>query len=259
MKTLVLCLVPFASLALAENNIRTISMGDGNVDGLMIDAYEHSWSQCILQEGKWTDGGTVTERSAVIGPLLRHQQITERPDGIRAVATTYFRHDSLSPIRMELEVADADNNQLAASERELTRAGYSGYVIRPGADKQEVSGTLSSQMYHGAVLGLPLATLDYTKSGYELDSSMMNFDAHYRVIATSDGTEDLVHDGKTYSMTRVDVEWHHDNGDIYPPGPDGSGGRYWVLRENATDLPQVIRYKTDTYAVEFFPDTCATD
>jgi hypothetical protein len=40
---------------------------------------------------------------------------------------------------------------------------------------------------------------------------------------------------------------------VYPPGPDGSGGRYWVLSEKTAELPHVIRYKTDTYAVEFLP------
>ena len=86
---------------------------------------------------------------------------------------------------------------------------------------------------------------------------MMMFNAHYRVIATSAGTEELTHNGQTYDLQLVDVEWHHDNGDVYEPGPDGSGGRFWLLTDKCDELPYVIRYQTDTYAVEFFPNTCS--
>jgi len=55
----------------------------------------------------------------------------------------------------------------------------------------------------------------------------------------------------------VDVEWHHrESGDVYLPGPDASGGRYWIVTEPPAGFPYVPRYKTDTYAVEFVGGFC---
>ena len=240
----------------AESAPHTIAMGDGSVNGTTIGEYETTWQQCALQEGSWIDAGAVTERTVIIGSHLRHRQSTVRPDGVRSVATTYFDHASLSPLRMELEVNDADGNLLATSERDLDKTGYTGVLTRREQQPVPLSGSLSSTMYHGAVLGLPLATLDYAHERYRLEASMMMFDARYDVIVTSAGTEELVHGDSSYAVELVDVEWLHDNGEVYPPGPDGSGGRYWLLRNTPEDLPHVIRYKTDTYAVEFLPQVC---
>ncbi len=256
MRVFIFSSIIIPSLALAAPNVQRISVGDGNVDGRRILAYEEIWKQCSLQDGAWVDGGTLTEQAIVIGEQLRHRQITARPDGIRSVATTYFTHASLAPLRMELAVTDPAGKPLASSVRELRADGYSGQVTRPGQEEQLVSGTISSGMYHGGVLGLPLATLDFANIDYELDASMMMFDAHYKVFATSAGTEKLEHNGDIFTTQLVDIEWHHDNGDIYPPGPDGSGGRFWLLADRSEDLPHVLRYKTDSYVIEFHSEYC---
>ena len=52
-------------------------------------------------------------------------------------------------------------------------------------------------------------------------------------------------------------KWHHrETGDIYPPGPDATGGRYWVVPDPPPGIPYVLRYKTDAYAVEFEREYC---
>ncbi|MBT8077005.1 MAG: hypothetical protein KJO31_00430 [Gammaproteobacteria bacterium] len=234
-----------------------IDLGDGTVDGRLIGSYRHNWLQCALQDEQWVDAGIVTEETTIDGDRLLHSQTSTRPDGIRSVAITVFDRASFAPLVMELAVTGADGQLLATAKRELDANGYKGMVQRGAAEPQSVNGTISSTMFHGAVLGLPLATLDYTIDSYELAASMMNFDAQYRVIVRSAGTEKIVHNGREVVLRLVDVEWHHDNGDVYPPGPDASGGRYWLLAEPVEGLPPVVRYKTDSYAVGFLSDTCA--
>ena len=91
----------------------------------------------------------------------------------------------------------------------------------------------------------------------ELIASMMNFDASYLVRAEWVGSEMLDFQGRQIEAWLVDIEWHHQElGDIYPPGPNASGGRYWVVPDPPDGFPYVPRYKTDTYAVEFIESVC---
>jgi hypothetical protein len=126
-----------------------------------------------------------------------------------------------------------------------------------GEETQELSGSITSDMLNGAALGLPLATLGYQKQPLEFMASMMSFDGTYNVTAEWVGKETLTFDGENVEAWLIDVEWHHrESGDIYPPGPDASGGRYWVVNDPPDGFPYVPRYQTDTYNVEFVRNTC---
>lgn len=86
---------------------------------------------------------------------------------------------------------------------------------------------------------------------------MVGFDATYDVIAVWAGKETLDFHGQKIEARLIDVEWHHrESGDVYPPGPDASGGRYWVVPNPPSGFPYVPRYQTDTYAVEFTAGIC---
>ncbi|NNL94388.1 MAG: hypothetical protein HKO64_02070, partial [Xanthomonadales bacterium] len=145
---------------------------------------------------------------------------------------------------------------MGRSQRTINADGYSGWSQRGSAPQNSVQGTLNSKSFNGALLGVPLSTLDFSSKSYRFDAFMMMFDAHYEVIASLAGEAALEHDGESLTARLVDVEWHHDNGDVYPPGPDASGGRFWILAEDHPALPRVIRYKTDSYAVEALPEVC---
>jgi len=115
-------------------------------------------------------------------------------------------------------------------------------------------------MWHGGALGLPLATLAADRYPIEFASSMMAFDGTYRTIATLHGTEMLDHDGDAVEALLVDVEWHHhETGDVYAPGPDASGGRYWLVIDPPDGFAHVPQYKTDTYLVSTLIDACPSE
>ncbi len=253
-----LCLC--SSLAIAQPTV--ITVGDGQVDGSRIQPYEYTWIQCSKQGDSWIDGGTLTERVKAIEltdkNLLQIQQETARPNGAYSRSATYLDHASLSPRRIELHVYDAKNQQRAAMSYELGTDGYTGTKTK-GDDRELLSGSVTSNFYHGMHLGLPLATLDLPGDlPAEMPASMISFDATYRVIATDAGSETMQIGDKYVEAQMIDVEWHHlDLGDVYPPGPDASGGRYWVVPDPPEGVPYVPRYKTDSYAIEFVADTCA--
>ena len=86
---------------------------------------------------------------------------------------------------------------------------------------------------------------------------MMGFDATYRTVATIVGRDRIAHEGQSVDALMVDIEWHHDQSDdIYPPGPDASGGRFWLVAEPPEGLPYVPQYQTDTYLVSTLIERC---
>lgn len=231
-------------------------MGDGTVQGERLDDYQITWLQCAKREGGWVNGGPLTESLVSIGEVLRHTQRVEQPNGGVSVSTTYFDRGSLAPLRMEQQAIAPDGNVLVTVTRALGEDGYSGEA-RKGDQVTEIGGMISSTMWHGAALGLPLATIDAARYPLEFASSMMAFDGTYRTIATLAGRETLRHDGATVEALLVDVEWHHiESGDVYPPGPDASGGRYWLVADPPDNYPYVPQYRTDSYLVSTLLDAC---
>lgn len=240
--------------AIAVNTI--IAMGDDRISGKAIKPYEYTWHQCAAQDNQWVNQGELTEQAMVIDNLLRLRQTTHRPDGGKSIATHYLKHDSLSPLQSEVEHTTADGKIAARISHQINSQGYQS-TIKQGNQTQTKQGEINTSMYNGIVMGLPIAMLDESLYPVEISASMLVFDAVYRVILSDAGTDSLSFNGQDVETRMVDVEWHHlGQGDIYPPGPEASGGRYWVADNPPEGFPYVAKYKTDTYAVEFIMDTC---
>ncbi len=232
-------------------------VGDGQIDGRKIEPFEITWHQCGFENDQWKDQGMVTEVLTPIGDaVLRLRRNMLQSNGVTGVSTTYFDRATFAPIRMETDITDAAGTRLAYSQRDLNADGFTGVLDRGGKIKN-LQGEINSNMLAGGSLGLPLATIAYQKEPLEFLASMMSFDASYRVKAEWAGSETLDFEGKQVEAWLVDIEWHHQElGDVYPPGPDASGGRYWVVPNPPDGFPYVPRYKTDTYAVEFIEGVC---
>ncbi|MEM8918356.1 MAG: hypothetical protein AAGE37_05795 [Pseudomonadota bacterium] len=251
-------ILSLALLALAsETTITRIEMGDGQIDGRKIAAYDHSWHQCNLKDGKWVAGPALREQATPIGDrLLRVDQRATLPGRVTSSMHFYFDRATLAPVRLEREFVGADGRKLASGTFDFDAQGYRAEIFRRG-ETTEKSGTLSSKMYAATTMGLPLSTLTFDETPVEFTALMTNFDASYAIRATKAGQEMLQTAEGAVPVDWVDVEWHHkEAGDIYPPGPDASGGRYWISRSAVDGYPKVLRYKTDSYVVEFVPKYC---
>ena len=241
----------------SDNEMRSMVMGDGTVRGERIQDYEFTWLQCAKQGDAWTDGGPLTETYSAAGDDARVTQRTKQSNGMVIVSTTIFDRSSLAPRRMEQTVTDPDGNTLMSISRKLDISGYSGQSTQ-GDQVANLSGVVTSQMWHGNNLGLVLATIDPASYPVEFASSMISFDGTYRTIATLAGRETLDHEDTTVEILLVDVEWHHnETGDVYPPGPDASGGRYWLAIDPPPGIPYVPQYRTDTYIVSTLLEDCS--
>lgn len=233
-----------------------MQMGDGTVQGERLDDYEITWLQCSIGQDGWASGGPLTESLVSTGDVLRVMQRAERPNGMVSVATTTFDRSSLAPLHMEQQATGPDGNVLVSVTRDFSEDGYTGESTK-GDQVTELGGSINSSMWHGGALGLPLATIDADRYPVEFASSMVAFDGTYRAIATLAGRETLQHEGAPVEALLVDVEWHHiESGDVYPPGPDASGGRYWLVPDPPDNYPYVPQYRTDTYLVSTLMVTC---
>lgn len=255
-----LILIPVLSAALLASTLQadTMVMGDGAVDTRRLKSYEFTWIQCALQDGTWINMPELTE-SIIFSDehtLLLRQKST-RPDGGTSKVEMTFEAPSFAPRSLKTHHTSGDGGVLAASRFEFTSQGYSGEHTQ-GGETQEVSGAVSSTQFAGTTMGLPLATLPWQDEPLEFSASMVSFDGTYDVTATWVSKETLDTPGGTsFVAYQVDVKWHHrESGDIYPPGPEATGGRYWLVPEPPEGIPYVLRYKTGAYAVEFLSEFC---
>lgn len=245
-------LLAMGTAALADTRM---IIGDGLVDGTRLKPYQLTWQQCSFQDGQSQDLGPLTEELVVIGDIVRLSQSGVQPNGAVSRSDTYFDRSSLAPLRMEME-ASMDGKRLVYVERELAADGYTGIAMQ-GDQSKALKGTISSAMLHGGAMGLPLATMDFQDESIIFLASMVGLDATYDVVAEWVGKETLEFGGQQVQSWLIDVEWRHrESGDVYLPGPNASGGRYWVVQAPPDGYPYVPRYKTDTYAVEFGTHFC---
>ncbi len=233
-----------------------MQMGDGTVHGDRIREYEITWTQCMKQDDTWAEVSPLTEVMVAIGDVLRLTQLSDPQPGVSVESITYFDRASLAPLRMEQRALGPDGVALMHATRVLDSDGYAGLMVR-GDDTSELGGAITSDMWHGGALGLPLATIDADDFPVEFASSMMAFDGTYRTVGTLAGQETFTHGNQQVQALLVDVEWHHiETGDIYPPGPDASGGRYWVVADPPAGFAHVPQYQTDTYLVSTVMESC---
>ena len=234
---------------------RSLVVGDGQIDGTLLKAYRLSWRQCTFEDGDWKSQASLTEELKIVNTTLVHSLAVAAADGVTQVTTTTYDRGSLAPLHMEHEVT-REGASLAYETRTLTADGYTGTVTRD-EESQNVAGTINSAMLNGAAMGLPLATLPLQDEPLTFRASMMSFDGTYNVTAAWAGTETIEFMGTEIEAWLVDVEWHHiESGDVYQPGPNGSGGRFWIVRNPPSGFPYVPKYQTDTYAVEYVADRC---
>jgi len=256
-RTLIVAFLIFSLASTAAHANNDMVVGDGRIDGTKAKEYDLTWRQCSLQGEAWVRGADLSESLTVTGPdELSLRQVTHRDGGITVEASSNYDRKSFAPLQLEQTATSGDGDQLAHSIHRLTADGYEGHVNR-GGESKDVSGDVSSHMLHGGAMGLPLALLPYQDTPLKFNASMIAFDASYTVTAEWAGSETIEYEGEAVDVWFVDIEWLHEGlGDIYPPGPDASGGRYWVAHNPPAGFPYVLRYKTDTYAIEFLPLAC---
>lgn len=258
MRTTPILTLIFAGLSIVHLQASEMTLGDGKTDAGLLAAYEFTWIQCTVQEESWMLMPALTESLEFPdSKTLFIRQSSTRPDGGASNVTMKFDSPTFAPLGLEALHTAGDGSVLAQSNYKITSDGYTGERVQ-GGEKQAVSGPINSTMYAGTTMGLPLATLPWQAEPLKFEASMLSFDGTYDVTATWVAREEMKSpEGTPFEAYLVDVHWHHrESGDIYAAGPDASGGRYWLVPEPPAGIPYVLRYKTDTYAVEFEREFC---
>ena len=235
----------------------TVTMGDGTISGAEIVPYDHSWQQCTLTDSGWNNGSALIEKVDMIGEhVLRVAQTTSPQPGVTSNVAHYLDRATLAPIRSEMRFSGPDGVTLAERLWSFDATGYQAKISQ-GGQTMEKSGDLTNKMYNAITLGIPLSAIENWDSPVSMTGLMTQFDASYTLTATQVGGEIIRTADGNVAVRWIDVHWVHNGvGDVYPAGPDASGGRYWITEKSEAGLPRVLRYKTDTYAIEHLPRFC---
>ena len=132
---------------------------------------------------------------------------------------------------------------------EFTESGYTQITHGPAEQVHELKVPVSVKGFNAANFGLAIAGLPLA-AGYQarLPSVMPQLlGSYWTLISVTGETQFKLDDGTTIDAWQVDVDWLHlESGDVYPGGPDGSGGAYTIAKKIQTGEPRVLRYLTDT-------------
>ena len=259
MKNIAYMAVILSGTALADE-VRVIDLKSGEFSLQSVSEYSYTWHQCALQEGNWITMPNLTEDLSVIREdLVRLRQTTVMPNGMLQLSTQYYDRVTFAPLKLEVDVGAPGQDRVYQARYTLDASGFKGSVKRSDGETA-ISGVITSQMLNGTTMGLPLAMIGDWNLPTFFKASMMSFEGSYEVTAEKVGTKLIKISDEEVEVLQIDVHWKHlESGDIYAPGPNETGGQYWVLSNASDHLPHVIRYKTDSYAIEFTPLTCSTE
>ena len=243
-------LLLFSSLLTAKKH-QVILPGKPLANAVNVKPYTGEWKQLVLKEGSWLSSGIIREELTTLdGEHWQHiqSQRQQRDGKAQASVTRKLRKSDLFTLHMKQKLPGV----VKGSPKSVT-ATYGDHKIQreivthdDQVKTQQVE--LPFDGFDGFIFGLALAGLPLEEGKlFRIPSVMASFMNGYWVdVNVSDGGVVVVK-GKSRPVWFVDVSWLniHD-GDTYLPGPDASGGRYTIFKQQPKGLPAVYRYKTDT-------------
>lgn len=244
-----LAIAPLSSMA-NERSFEVIFPGQDRETEATAQAYQGSWKQLVLVEGDWQESASINERMEAAGDdQWLHVQTSIPSDEMKVVSTRLVNRSDLFTTEVKQELLGFPDTQPRSMHITYANKQIKRKILM--ADGQEIEQMVHMPFdgYDGFILGLALSGLPLSDGKeYRLPSVMPNFMAGYWLHATvSDGGDVTLSDGSEQSIWFVDVEWWNINdGDIYPAGPDGTGGRYSIFKQPKSGQPAVYRYQTDT-------------
>ena len=261
-KIIVLTCLLVLNPALVNADIRPdtkpLLIGNELVDGTKIQTYSGVWKQYTIQKGERIDNGFIRETGRMISfedkQVFAQQQEIENAQGKKVTRQIILDRYTLKPIKIDTQIDAGRENNKRGSVVIFHDKGYVAQDVDEDGKIQSRSIMLPADMYYGMSFGGVIATLPL-ETGFKvrMPTVFPSWDGMYWLELTVAAEETVqAPDDETLAVYRVDAEWLNlADGEIYPAGPNSSGGAYYILKNNHKDIPRVWRYVTDTYEVIF--------
>ena len=242
----------FLSHWVIAKEVQVVFPGKPLVNAAKVNTYSGEWRQLLLKDGAWVASGSIREElTAIDEKYWQHVQSQFSAKGDSQAKVSVIRK-----LRKSDLFTEALQQKLPSSVKvgaKSISAKFGNHQIQREiidhdnqVKKQQVE--LPFDGFDGFILGLALSGLPLEDGKlFRLPSVIANFLNGYWVdAAVSDGGTVSVN-GQPHPVWFVDVSWLniHD-GETYLPGPDASGGRYTIFKEQPKGVPAVYRYKTDS-------------
>jgi hypothetical protein len=240
-------------VAAFDPEITPVLVGDGTVDGGRLQAFDGLWDsyqrgEPDVRRGRFREHFELHDDE--MGSQWVHEQLIFRGDVSVGAAVLRLDPSTLAPVKLVQHFADHPQG-IQRIQLDFDASGYTRRTTTDGIEAEDRV-ELPVAAYYGNSFGLAVAALPLT-DGYRarLPSVFPAWDGLYWLELTVVGrAERSLSDeagGQSVEVFLVDADWLNVNdGSIYPPGPDASGGRYEIVVDPMPGQAPVWRYISDT-------------
>lgn len=232
--------------------VEVVFPGKPLVNGAKVKSYSGEWQQLLLKDGVWVASGNIREELAAIDEKywqhIQSQFSTKSDEQAKISVIRKLRKSDLFTEALQQKLPSSAKVGAKSISAKFGNHQIQREIIDHNNKIKKQQVELPFDGFDGFILGLALAGLPLEDGKvFRLPSVIANFLNGYWVdAAVSDGGSVSVN-GQSHPVWFVDVSWLniHD-GETYSPGPDASGGRYTIFKEQPKGVPAVYRYKTDS-------------
>lgn len=228
----------------------TVQVGSPEIDPSRLKPYHAFWTQDVPKDGGWVRVPATFEETLAIDEdgNWKHTQIIRPGDGSANIGTRILDRSTLQILSLTLSFENGPPQQPAKVVYDMTGNSFAANVsFADGRTTTGQSRDLAMPMFDGQIGGLILSALPL-RGGYVATLPMVipNLGIYWIEASVVGKKRISTADGASVEVWEVNANWLNlTDGDVYPPGRDGSGGVYYIATSPTDGMPAVIEYVND--------------
>ncbi len=233
------------------------------VDPNRLKPFHAHWVQKQTQDGEQQ-----------LSPITIEEQLSRNGDGhwvhqqtmhhaeksIKVYHSRTFDQHSMRLMNQSTQYENAPPKAPKSLSYELFNNHFTGLVTAADNSITEIKHPLSMPMFDGQIAGLAMAALPLaTDKKWSMPMTIPTMKAEFWLEASVTGKQSMAaHNGQQVEVWVVDALWHNlTDGDVYPGGPEHSGGTYYITVDQQPGQPVVMAYANNSTVILWDGETHA--
>ncbi len=210
--------------------------------------FHAKWIQQKIEAGKTTTLPVTIEEKLIKDEQGNWQHIQVMHDEVKDMKvhhTRTFDQQSMRFMTQKTRYENAPEQAPKSVSYELFNNRFSGEVVSADGALKSIEHPLSMPMFDGQIAGLPIASLPLELGKkWSMPMVIPTMKSEYWLEATVTAKKLMAaENGNELEVWVVDALWHNlTDGDVYPAGPNNSGGTYYINVDQQAGEPVVIAY-----------------
>ncbi len=258
--TLMLLLMPALALATTDQPPKpssdlpayTTPVYASVIDPTRLKPFHAHWVQKQQQDGQEKLSPiTIEERlnRNDEGDWVHKQTMHHAEKPIKVYHSRTFDQHSMRLLNQSTHYENAPAQAPKSVTYQLFNNHFTGVVTAADNSTKDIRHPLSMPMFDGQIAGLAIASLPLgTDKKWSMPMTIPTLKAEYWLEAkVTDRTLMAAANGQQVDVWVVDALWHNlTDGDIYPGGPENSGGTYYITADQQAGQPVVMAYANNS-------------